>query len=168
MLTLLAGHATAANRWSDVGVHDEGTAAWSTVIGNDQDSVLMYYCDSGTEGLCGFLIQLDTACDEGMSVPALVSLENGAGHVSLVCGGRNDDGYNYRLVSDNMVQLRDEMRSSRSMSIAFPMDEGGFVAVKFSLLGSAKAFNEVERVSNNLPEPESKSTYKQPVESGRF
>ena len=171
LFILAAGQAQASDqKWTDVEVHSKGTSVWSSIEAKETEELLMYFCNTETDGLCYFAAAFENPCDEGMNeIPILASVEgSGVYAAELTCRGEVDGRYVYGLQTEDGEYMRDAMMEGEWVRFAFPMESGKFRALTFSLRGSEKAFRAVSKLAIDMEQQTSKPGYTQPVESGEF
>lgn len=124
---------------------------------NDSGSIFGVMCFS-TSGECQPILINGLSCDEDVSYPALVGVDDGITSVDMGCV-HIEDRYIFTLPVD---QLEYVVTMNR-YSIAFGVQGGRFKAAYFSLSGSAKAVIAAKVLIGNK-----KKSNKEKVESNEF
>jgi len=101
------------------------------------------WCDAG-DGRCTYALAIPVRCEEGETYPVLANSDSSANVVEAVCDGpfgrRAADGRAlYRYVLLNFPSIDHQVRHSRRIGFAFPLERDGILVTRFSLAGGVEA-----------------------------
>lgn len=166
----------AQGRWQEPDVADNGESVFALTLGDDDGSALGYSCDVGPGGQCYLFAVVSQSCDEGDRYNVLMTIDQSTYFAILDCQFVGDAGSYLRIYSGHREEdkirtedLRNAWHKANDVALAFPVAPNKFRAVRFDMTGSSRMMIKVEELSEDMKAPrDSRSGYKQPVESGEF
>jgi hypothetical protein len=110
---------------------------------DDGGNLFGQWC-SGKDGGCHYLMALPVRCIEGERYVTLANSDSSANAVEIECRGalegRNEQGRAlYRYVFTNFSSIDHQVRHSRGIGLAFPLEGDRFIVARFSLAGALQA-----------------------------
>ena len=139
-LLLLSGTSEAQQRYGAWAVTetDYGHIASTT---NDSGATLSKVCFNEDQQ-CLWAVEVANDCDDGTQTPAIVTSAAGGYHITMHCS-------NNKSGKVNVVSPYDAMQAAIAVNgmvgFAFPLQDGQYRVVRFSLSGSTSAAAAVER-----------------------
>jgi hypothetical protein len=125
--------------WS-VQLNAHKTAMTATTV-NESGNEFGRICYLETR-LCGWALLSKTPCKEDVITPVLVNADSGAWHLSVKCTLRGKSGHVLFFTSGE--ELSRISSSETHLGIAFPLESGNFLVMRFSLNGSDQAVKDME------------------------
>lgn len=108
---------------------------------NDSESILAFRCYHKAQK-CIHVLHANITCSDDGEYPVLVNSDLAAVAMDAVCGNVNQRGELYLTQYDTIHEI---LQKGNDIGFAIPMESGRFKAVRFSLNGSGKAMNYVEK-----------------------
>jgi hypothetical protein len=110
---------------------------------NRSGHVFGQQCNAG-DGRCTYVLAIPARCEDGETYPLLANSDSSANVVEVVCDGpfgrRAADGRAlYRYVLLNFASVDHQVRHSRRIGFAFPLERDGILVSRFSLAGAVEA-----------------------------
>jgi hypothetical protein len=140
LLILHASLASGAQFGSWVtGRADDGTFFAAT--GNDSGALLGNYCAEGGES-CLWQLGLNQACDPGSKNQLLVNADTGSTVIEVFCHGLAPTG-KYRLIFSEYDKIDSVVKEASHLGFAIPLADGKFAVVRFGLIGSNQAIDDM-------------------------
>jgi hypothetical protein len=99
--------------------------------------------------MCGWALLSRNTCVEEVETPVLVNSESGAWQLTVKC--LRSEKERSVLMFSSSEELNRISASDREMGIAFPLQGGRFVVMRFSLVGSGQAVSAMEDIIANRP-----------------
>lgn len=126
--------------------------AWSVIKSNDNlDLIAATTNDSGNyigfrcfslEKKCIHVLSANTNCQDGGTYPILINSDYASLSMDAICGV---NGSNHELYLTKYDEIHNLLKKGSTIGFAIPMESGQFKVVRFSLGGSEKAMDYVER-----------------------
>jgi hypothetical protein len=143
VLMLLAAEAGGA---AEAAWYQDGQAAtpWALTI-NDSKQVFGQWCSFAADA-CYWSLGLDQTCSKGARYPVLINATSGSLATEVLCDERAETG-KQRLYFTNFDDIDRLVRASTLMGVAFPLQSGEFVVVRFSLNGAGPALDAMRQAT---------------------
>jgi len=128
-----------ADNWS-YGRSNDNNSHWAGVL-NDSGSAFMQRCSTG-DGSCVWFIALSTVCEEKATFPMLVSSDEGAANILVLCAGAitSDGKLFYQYYLKDFDQIDKVVRgTSGPIGFAMSLKSGQFKVVRFDMTNAVKA-----------------------------
>lgn len=116
---------------------------------NSSGSVFGLICVAKNSS-CTFYVSPQTTCEDGTISDILINSEAGAFSTRIECM-KLDDTY-YSIIKETST-VQEVMMKSKNIGIAFPMGNGQFKVVRFSLIGSNAAINSAVKKAAIMVKP---------------
>jgi hypothetical protein len=117
---------------------------------NDSGSIFGEYCSLAT-GKCSWLLGFDYRCDNDARYPVLVNSKAGAAQLTVICGGRVNNGNQrapfYQYIFTDWKALESLIKNSDRVGFAFPIQSDQFTVVRFSMNGIQAASESAEALA---------------------
>ncbi len=113
---------------------------------NDSGSLLGQYCYA-SNGMCYWIVSMDSKCEDGHEYPTLVNSDTGAVQLTLVCSGAVKNSTNYRYIFKNFDAIEDVVSKNKSIGFAVPMESGRFRVVRFLLDGADESIAALQQAA---------------------
>jgi len=127
------------DKWS-YGKTNDNKSHWAGVL-NDSGSAFMQRCTT-SDGNCVWFIALSTLCEEKATFPMLVSSDEGAANILVLCGGAviADGKPIYQYYFKEFDQIDKVVRgTSGPIGFAMSLQSGQFKVVRFEMTNAVKA-----------------------------
>ena len=115
---------------------------------NDSDGVFTQRCLLESES-CYWSIATLTSCEKDASTPILGSADEGAFHLTIVCGESFTYGGKkyFQYYFDSFDNVDKMVRASKSIGFAMPLESGLFRVIRFDLTGAVKAIDSMRTLA---------------------
>ncbi|MDC6177369.1 hypothetical protein C2I33_19840 [Ralstonia solanacearum] len=158
-IMLMVPPASQAGSFGDwfTGATDDGQLyAGST---NESGGMLMKGCRPSS-GICYWYLVTSTACESGVSAPALFSTSEGAHSFNLRCDTAFKQGGQvlYRSVINDPDAMDQMLTSKTPLGIAIALKDGRFAVFRFSMAGAQRAVSILMQGAIKLNESNPRST----------
>jgi hypothetical protein len=113
-----------------------GTLFAATV--NDSNNIFGQWC-MPAQGSCFYYLGIETVCNEGKQIPALVSTSAGALATTLLCSGKLPNQKTSKLTFLNFDEINNAVDQGSRISIVFALEGDQFKVMRFDLNGASAA-----------------------------
>lgn len=141
-----------------------GAGDWSVRTGRTLQAVTTagtgdrfgQWCDAA-DGNCHYALLLPVPCEPEERYVALANSDTSVSVAELVCGGETGARASarrlYRYVFANFGAIDHQVRQSRRIGFALPLDGDAFRFARFSLAGAMRAIGEMRGAAQRTPAP---------------
>ena len=110
---------------------------------NDSGNLFGQLCFTEDQNCLWVLVVTESTCNQGSTYSALINASTGAVPVELTC---EIYGGTHFLTFNSFDAIRDVVLKNERLGIAFPMKDGRFTVMRFSLVGANSAIQAASQI----------------------